>query len=123
LIVLRTAYVETARALADIFRHAGYATAWQHALSGDLALRGALAGVWEGGQLDDCEANDLSAFCASLVRDSAPVVTILDFPRRDSCDRALRCGATGVLGKPWRNDQLLASIEIAAAKWDARRAA
>jgi hypothetical protein len=123
LVVLRAAYVETARALADVFRHAGYATAWQSARFGDLSLRGVLAGVWDGGQLDDREADDLSAFCKALARDAAPVVALLDFPRRHNCDRALRCGATGVSGKPWRNDRLLASLEMAIKSTEARRAA
>jgi hypothetical protein len=122
-ILLRTAYAETARALADVFRRAGYATAWQRARAGDFSLRGALAGVWDGAQLDDREADDLGAFCKTLARDVAPVVALLDFPRRDNCDRALRCGAASALGKPWRNDQLLAAIEIAVAQGGARRAA
>jgi hypothetical protein len=122
-VVLRTHRHETARALAEVFHDWRYATVWHGERPVDLSLRGVLAGVWEGGQLDEREAEDLSGFCGALRRDAAPVVALLDFPRRDSHDRALRCGAASVLGKPWRNGELMAAIEMATAPIAARQAA
>jgi hypothetical protein len=114
---------DTADALANVLRKAGYSTVWQRGPSTQVTLRGVLAGVWDGGQLDEREAEDLSGFCRALACDSAPVVALLDYPRRDSYDCALQCGAATVLGKPWRNDELIASIELALGKFEVKRAA
>jgi AmiR/NasT family two-component response regulator len=73
--------------------------------------------------LNEREADDLSGFCRALARDSAPIVALLDYPRRDSYDCALQCGAATVLGKPWHNDELIASIEMALAQMQLKRAA
>ncbi len=40
-----------------------------------------------------------------------PLVVLLDFPRREAVITAMRLGATAVLGKPWRVDQLLAALQ------------
>jgi hypothetical protein len=122
-VALRTRRRDTADALAIVLRKAGYSTAWQRGPSTNVTLRGVLAGIWDGGQLDGREAEDLSGFCRALARDSAPVVALLDYPRRDCCDCAVRVGAATVLGKPWRNDELLASIEMAVEQIQLKRAA
>jgi hypothetical protein len=114
-IVLRTALRETADALADILNGAGYATAWQAPGRLPSCIRGAEAGIWEGGQFSDDEAADLRAFCNQMTRDYAPVLALLDFPRRNRVDHALEIGAAAVLGKPWRNADLLTTIETIAA--------
>jgi hypothetical protein len=102
---------ETAEALADVLGCAGFATVWQR--SGNIAslVRGAIAGIWDGGQLDEREAGDLAAFCRRLDRYHTPVIAILDFPRRDRVEQAMNCGAVAVLGKPWRMEDLLGTIE------------
>ncbi len=56
--------------------------------------------------------SNCAAFCRRLDRYHTPVIAILDFPRRDRVQRALECGAAAVLGKPWRVDDLLATIEL-----------
>jgi hypothetical protein len=122
-VTLRTFQREMAEALATVLRNSGYSTVWHGTRSADFTVRGMLAGVWDGGQLDDREAEDLSGFCRSLSRETAPVVVLLDYPRRDSFERALRCGAAAVLGKPWRNDEMIAAMEMAVAQRDTRRAA
>jgi AmiR/NasT family two-component response regulator len=61
--------------------------------------------------LDERESHDLAAFCRRLDRYHTPVIAILDFPRRDRVQRALECGAAAVLGKPWRAEDLLGTIE------------
>jgi hypothetical protein len=104
---------ETADALADILHNAGYAMAWQPPGRICAVVRGTVAGIWEGGQLDEREAVDLAAFCRRLGDDSAPVIALLDFPRRDRCEVARSAGAAVVLAKPWINVNLVAAVERA----------
>src|SRR5262249_2180123 len=111
LIVLRTPRRDNADALADALRTVGYATTWPRYNRTHTATRGALAAIWDGGQLSETEANDLTAFCTQMSRDGAPVISLLHFPRRDGVERAYKCGATAVIGKPWFNADLLATLE------------
>jgi hypothetical protein len=110
-IQLTTSSRESADVLSDVLGLAGYATVWQR--GGDLGpfVRGAVAGVWDGGQLDERDLDELAIFCRRLDRNHTPVIAILDFPRRDRVERALQCGAAAVLGKPWRVEDLLGTIE------------
>jgi len=110
-IELNVSVRETADAMMDALDSAGYATVWHR--QGECApyVRGAMAGIWDGGQLNESEAVELAAFCRRLTRHHTPVIAILDFPRRDRVARALECGAVGVFGKPWRIDDLLATVE------------
>jgi len=110
LIAISTSQMEVFAALADVLLQQGFASAWQSP-GKPVTLHGATAGVWEGGQLDDCEADRLAAFCRQLVCDGAPVVTLLDFPRRDRCQRAREAGAVAVLGKPWLSADLVYTLE------------
>jgi hypothetical protein len=119
-IVLRTPQRDTADALADVCQHAGYSTAWQPAASPRNYIRGVAAGIWDGGQLSDTEAADLRQFCSQLARCAAPVLTLLDFPRRDRVDQANEIGTAAVLGKPYLNCDLLAALETITV--DSRRA-
>jgi hypothetical protein len=102
-----------AETIADVLRHAGYATIWYPPGRPTMVVRGAIAGIWDGSQLDDRETKDLAAFCRTLARDAAPVVAMLDFPRREV---ARQCGAAAVLGKPWINADLIATIEAIATR-------
>jgi hypothetical protein len=111
LIAIRAGYGETADALADALRRAGYATVWQPPGRSVATIRGAVAGIWEGGQLNDRESDDLSSFCRRMASDSAPVIALLDFPRRDRVVHALRIGAAAVLSKPWLNVDLIATLQ------------
>jgi hypothetical protein len=123
LIVLRTSHRENADALADVCHDAGYAMTWQRHSRAYATTRGALAGIWDGGQLSEAEADDLSAFCTQMSRDGAPVVTLLDFPRRDRVDHAYEIGAAAVVGKPWFNANLIARLEAITSKSNQTRAA
>jgi CheY-like chemotaxis protein len=123
LIVLRTPQRDNADALADVLNHAGHSTAWQRYNRAQAHTRGALAGIWDGGQLSDAETAELAAFCTQMSRDSAPVVALLDFPRRDRVDQAYEAGASAVLGKPYLNADLIAMIEAIAAASHRKRAA
>lgn len=123
LVVIRTPHRENAQSLADVLDAAGHSTAWQRDSRARTQTRGALAGIWDGGQLSGAEVDDLAAFCAQMSRDGAPVVAILDFPRRDGIDRAYESGATVVLGKPWLNHDVLAVLEAVTKSKPQRRAA
>jgi hypothetical protein len=123
LVVLRTPRRDNADALADALNQAGHSTAWQRYSHSKTQIRGALAAIWDGGQLNDAETADLQMFCAQMSRDGAQVVVILDFPRRDRVDRAYEAGAAAVLGKPFLISDLIATLEsIAAASHRARAA-
>jgi hypothetical protein len=113
LVLLETTCWDTADTLADVLRRAGFATAWFPPRDANPQVSGATAGVWEGRQLDDAELPRLARFCRRLRPDTAPVVALLDFPRRDRCERARELGVTAVFGKPWRNVDLLVTIERA----------
>jgi CheY-like chemotaxis protein len=123
LIVLRTPHRDNADALADALNGAGHSTAWQRYRRATAQTRGALAGIWDGGQLSDAETTDLAAFCEQMSRDRAPVVALLDFPRRNRVDEAYQVGAVAVLGKPYLNSDLLATLEFVAAASHRKRAA
>jgi hypothetical protein len=113
-LVLSTPYASTADALGDVLSCAGYATVWQRPGRTTTVVRGAVAGIWDGSQLDDRETNELAEFCRRLARDAAPVVALLDFPRRDRHDIAMQVGAAAVFGKPWINKELIETIEYIA---------
>jgi hypothetical protein len=123
LVVLRTVRCDNADALADALNHAGHSTAWHRHDRTQTHTRGAFAGIWDGGQLNDAETADLEVFCTQMSRDGAPVVVLLDFPRRDRVDRAYAAGATAVLGKPWFNADLLSTLDRASKTTQVRRAA
>jgi hypothetical protein len=123
LVVLRTVRRDNADALADALNQAGHSTAWHRHDRAQTHTRGAFAGIWDGGQLNDAETADLEVFCTQMSRDGAPVVVLLDFPRRDRVDRAYTAGATVVLGKPYLNADLLTSLESVVAASHRTRAA
>ncbi len=62
-----------------------------------------------GGQLDSREEGELADFRNWLPSD-VPLVVLLDYPRRDRVEQAMRLGATSVLGKPWRLEQLASCL-------------
>jgi AmiR/NasT family two-component response regulator len=88
-----------------------------------VPTRGALAGIWDGRQLSESEAHDLTAFCTQMSHDGASVITLLDFPRRDRADYAYEIGAAAVVGKPWFNADLVATLKAISSKPNQARAA
>jgi CheY-like chemotaxis protein len=110
-VILRTPCPATAETLADHLHAAGYGTTLQSQGRRTQLLRGAALGIWDGGQLNDAESQDLFDFCSEFRAHPAPVIALLDFPRRDSVDRAIQLGATAILGKPWLNANLVQTIE------------
>jgi DNA-binding NarL/FixJ family response regulator len=121
LIELAVPWWETADALADELLRAGYAALWRPPGRPSPVAHGVVAGIWMGGQLDDCEAHDLAAFRRRLDRQGAPVVAVLDFPRNNTVDRALALGAAAVLGAPWMNAELIETVERTV-EWQSRTA-
>jgi hypothetical protein len=123
LLVLHATGRESADALADALEQAGYSTVWQPPNRPRPLVRGAVAGIWEGAQLSEREATDLGQFCQQMARDGAPVIALLDFPRRDRVDHALQLGAAAVLGKPWLKSALTMTLENIMSETHVARAA
>jgi hypothetical protein len=111
-ILVSTRDWETAEALGDTLHAAGFVTCWTPpGRDQSQVVRGVVAGVWDGGQLDDRECANLNCFVSALSRESAPVIALLDFPRWDSRERAFVAGAAAVMGKPWPAGDLLTTID------------
>ncbi|MGD9636541.1 MAG: hypothetical protein AB7G28_02980 [Pirellulales bacterium] len=102
---------DSADAIATSLQSAGYRAIWYRNGEDSISNVAARAGVWLGGQLSDAEANELAAFCTV----ASPVIALLDFPRRDRHEAALAAGATAVLGKPWSNADLAATLRRSSA--------
>jgi len=100
---------DAAHVIADVLRRAGYVTVWCPR-GRSLTIRGAAAGIWDGGQLSDREVVELSRCHRRLSIGGAPVIVLLDFPRRDRVSLALELGAAAVLGKPWRREDLVGTV-------------
>ena len=70
-VVLRTPNSATAETLADQLEVAGYGITLQSPGRRVQPVRGATVGIWDGGQLNDTEAQDLSRFCTAPRRSRA----------------------------------------------------
>jgi hypothetical protein len=102
---------DTAAAIDDAISAAGGESVWLRSEAD--SLEGVTAGIWVGGQLGDAELSRLIEFCSTLASRQVPVVALLDFPRRDRCEAARHAGAAAVLGKPWMNADLVATLRQA----------
>lgn len=109
LVAIDTADFDAAQALLDACETLGMTGVWSRRYQKRPLTTQAAAGVWVGAQLDEVEETQLADFRQTLPAD-APLVVLLDFPRRDRVERALELGATEVLGKPWRVEQLGAGV-------------
>jgi DNA-binding NarL/FixJ family response regulator len=84
----------------------GWHCVWQPrhrpALNGhsSAAHQSPAAALWDGGQLDDEELQNLTAFCRRLNDHHAPVVALLDFPRAEHVEQTQSAGAAALLAKP-----------------------
>jgi hypothetical protein len=113
LIAIKTPRWDTAEAISDVLEAGNFESIWIRFGCNDLRLDRVDGGIWEGGQLDHRELDRLAAFCASLAPRKSPVVALLDFPRHDRCEAAREIGAEAVLGKPWRNVDLITTLRNA----------
>jgi hypothetical protein len=109
LVAIDTPDYDSAQALLDACETLGMTGIWSRRHDRRPLTTKASAGVWVGAQLDEVEEQQLANFRHSLPEDT-PLVVLLDFPRRDRVERALELGATEVLGKPWRVEQLGAGL-------------
>lgn len=95
-------------ALVDVIHRAGYLPIRATANPVPTGLSTSAA-IWDGGQLSGDEEQQLSRLCKRIM--PTPTIALIDFPRRDRVDRAIEIGAAAVLGKPWSNASLLATLE------------
>jgi hypothetical protein len=109
LIAIDTTDADAAESLFDACEALGMSGVWSPRHQRRPLTTHASAGVWVGAQFDGVEEQQLTNFRQSLPAE-APLVVLLDFPRRDRVKRALALGATEVLGKPWRVEQLGAAV-------------
>ncbi|MBX3425235.1 MAG: hypothetical protein KF688_06105 [Pirellulales bacterium] len=79
---------------------------WNTHRTGGASDAAPVAGIWDGGQLDDVETAALTAFAGRLAPRAAPVVALLDFPRAEHHAAVRAAGACAVLGKPYCVDAL-----------------
>lgn len=103
LIAIHTPWFDMYDWLSAACRCRGYSTVW---LREDRArgVTGVQAGIFDA---TECRAEEeASLACLAAAIRPAPVVALLDFPRFDDCDRALRAGAAAVLSKPLLIDDL-----------------
>ena len=99
----------TASTLIDLCQASGFAAEW-YPHGGVWRVGEPLeAGIWVGGMLDEREVSSLRRFRRRLLP-AAPLLVLLDFPRRERVAQALALGATAVLGKPWQMEHLLAAL-------------
>jgi hypothetical protein len=123
LVVLNVASRETADVLGDVLRNESFSTLWQKPVQQTSVVGGVAAGIWVGGQLSEREADTLGLFCRQMAREGAPVIAMLDFPRRDCVERAVTLGAKTVMGIPWLNTYLVATLKSFVSVEQHRRAA
>ena len=110
LVAIDAVDADTANALIDACECLGASGVWVPRFAKRPLSTQPAAGIWVGAQLDETEAMQLAEFRQSLPAE-VPLVVLLDFPRVDRARRATQLGATSVLGKPWRLEQLAASVE------------
>ncbi|MEX2170172.1 MAG: hypothetical protein WD851_12745 [Pirellulales bacterium] len=106
IVVVSTVDLESAAALIDALAIEGFSVTWWPRHHAMLQMKGVQAAIWVGGQLSGTEALGLDAFCQRMRSERAPVVALLDFPRRDRFEIAKRIGVAEVLGKPWLTAEL-----------------
>ena len=114
LIEVDTLEYETFATLAALLTSGGWAAVWQRRGSRPIMTTGTKAGIWDGGQLDPPEIDQLAHFCQSLKKCAGclvPVTVLLDFPRSEHISMAQVAGAQTVLPKPYRMDDLLNKLE------------
>ena len=66
------------------------------------------AGIWDGGQLGEREAVQLTQFCNKI---DGPVVALLDFPRVEHLEQTRAAGAVAVFAKPYVVEELVQTFE------------
>jgi hypothetical protein len=104
---------ETVAAIGNALSSSGAECVWCRSQLMDQSEQKFAAGLWVGGQLSEEESKRLARFCSHMAETDAPVVALLDFPRRDRIVIARQAGAAAVLGKPWLNVDLVTTLKYA----------
>ena len=112
LVEIDTPSHETFSTLAAALKTHGWSAVWQPRGRRRAAVEAPAAGIWDGGQFDSPEPEQLAQFCQcdSNSTPNRPVVVLLDFPRAEHIQMARKVGATAVLGKPYFVDDLLEKL-------------
>ena len=113
LVEVDTLQYETFATLATVLTSAGWCAVWRRHNISPTTTAGTSAGIWDGGQLDPPEIDQLANFCQSLNKCAdclVPVLVLLDFPRPEHLSMARAAGARSVLPKPYRVDDLLSEL-------------
>jgi hypothetical protein len=116
LIEVDTLEYETFATLAALLTSVGWSAVWQRRSLRPITTAGTAAGIWDGGQFDPPEIDQLARFCQSLKKCAGclvPVIVLLDFPRSEHISMAQAAGARTVLPKPYRMDDLLSMLRAA----------
>lgn len=113
---MRVVEVHADYAFVDALRDALLPEGWlvYRAVPGEAAL--GFAGIWVGKQLGGAEADCLSQFCQRFSQRAgmaAPVVALLDFPRRETVTAARAVGAADVVALPCDTLELVEALERA----------
>ncbi|QDU94826.1 response regulator [Lignipirellula cremea] len=110
LVVISAESPLTFETLTDPCLAAGYSTVWL-AASSRMRQQGAAAALCDFSRADDRNFDQLAVTIAAA--DPAPVIALMNFPRRQDRRRALELGAVEVLSKPFLVDELAAALHAA----------
>lgn len=107
LIVIAACDAAAYQSHAALFHQRGYATVWRHPTQ-QVVCAGALLGVWVGAGATAGELTSMGEFAEEI--SPTPWLALLNYPRYHDIARVRELGAEVVLGKPIRNDDLLAFV-------------
>lgn len=110
LIAIAAGDFTSAETLIEACRSLGYAACWCPIARPSWPVTSLPnGGIWVGEMLEPWEEPHLKAF-REWLPPYVPLLALLDFPRSERVRRARELGATDILGKPWRLDQLAAAL-------------
>jgi hypothetical protein len=113
LVEVDTLQYETFATLAAVLKLGGWSAVWQRRNLHSNTTLDTTAGIWDGGQMDPPEIDQLVTYCQSLNQHAGyqvPVIVLLDFPRSEHISMTSNAGARAVLPKPYRVDDLLSML-------------
>jgi len=120
LIAIAAETMITFEALTDPCRAAGFSTVWIQPRQRGPLQEGAVAGLCDFPSNRDRHFTRLKEVVDAIR--PAPVLGVMNFPRRDDRLRVLELGAVGLISKPFLANDLLRDLQSALAAVDAPRA-
>ena len=103
LIAISTPLFDMQDWLQKICRSRGYSTSWLRPHQ-SIEIEQVTAAIFDADECLQQESDSLKRLADAIA--PAPVLALMDFPRVESCDRALAAGARAVLSKPLLVDDL-----------------